>query len=59
MRTTLIAMLAVGSLVLAAPATQAATNPAGSQVTRETLANGLRVVIVRDPLAPVVATAVN
>ena len=34
-------------------------NPLGTQVARETLANGLRVVIVRDPLAPVVATSVN
>jgi zinc protease len=37
----------------------AAVDPPGRQVARETLANGLRVVVVRDPLAPVVATSVN
>jgi zinc protease len=58
MRTTLISLFALCSLALATPPSQAA-GPPGSQVTRETLANGLRVVIVRDPLAPVVATAVN
>ncbi|MEJ2656174.1 MAG: pitrilysin family protein [Desulfobacterales bacterium] len=31
----------------------------GEKVTRATLANGLRVVIVRNPIAPVVATVVN
>ncbi len=59
MRVTIISLLATCSLILAAPRSQAAANPPGSQVTRETLANGLRVVIVPDPLAPVVATAVN
>ena len=59
MRATVITLFAVCSLVFAASPSQAATSPSGSQVTRETLANGLRVVIVRDPLAPVVATAVN
>ena len=59
MRVTIISLLVTCSLIFAAPRSQAATNPTGSQVTRETLANGLRVVIVRDPLAPVVATAVN
>ncbi|MGH8201583.1 MAG: M16 family metallopeptidase [Steroidobacteraceae bacterium] len=44
-----------------APASHAAPagNPLGAQVARETLANGLRVVVVRDPLAPVVATSAN
>src|SRR6185312_2155941 len=46
---------------LAAPRAHAAAaaNPLGTQVARTTLANGLRVVVVRDPLAPVVATSVN
>ena len=36
-----------------------AAEPAGQDVLRATLDNGLRVVIVRNTLAPVVATAVN
>jgi len=36
-----------------------APSPAATDVTRETLANGLRVVIVRDPLAPVVSVYDN
>ncbi len=47
------------TFAFATPQVEAATNPLGTQVARETLANGLRVVVVRDPLAPVVATSVN
>jgi len=59
MRTFLISLSALCSFALAAPRLEAAANPLGAQVSRETLGNGLRVVVVRDPLAPVVATSVN
>jgi len=59
MRVTIVSLLVICSLALVSPRSQAATNPLGTQVARETLANGLRVVVVRDPLAPVVATSVN
>jgi zinc protease len=59
MRVTIVTLLVICSLALATPRSEAATNPLGTQVARETLANGLRVVVVRDPLAPVVATSVN
>ena len=59
MRVTLVSLLVTCSLALGTPRLEAATNPLGTQVARETLANGLRVVVVRDPLAPVVATSVN
>jgi zinc protease len=60
MRVTLTLALAICIAGLAAPGSHAAAaNPLGTQVARETLANGLRVVVVRDPLAPVVATSVN
>ena len=60
MRSYLIPALAICVAGLAAPPSHAApANPLGTQVARETLANGLRVVVVRDPLAPVVATSVN
>jgi zinc protease len=53
-------ILAICIAGLAAPSSHAAAaHPLGTQVARETLANGLRVVVVRDPLAPVVATSVN
>jgi zinc protease len=61
MRATLIFALALCLAGVAAPPSEAAAaaNPLGTQVARETLANGLRVVVVRDPLAPVVATSVD
>jgi len=59
MRATLISFVFAAALAVAAPRSQGAANPLGTQVARETLANGLRVVVVRDPLAPVVATSVN
>src|SRR5512146_1987058 len=60
MRTFLISALALCLAGWAAPqAHAAAASPLAAQVARETLANGLRVVVVRDPLAPVVATSVN
>ena len=60
MRSYLISALAICFAGLAAPqAPAAAGNALGTQVARETLANGLRVVVVRDPLAPVVATSIN
>ncbi len=54
-------VLTLGLLCLAGGPAGARTAPPrpGATVARETLANGLRVVVVRDPLAPVVATAVN
>jgi zinc protease len=61
MRGYLITALAVCIVAGAAlPSCATATgSPLRTQVARETLANGLRVVVVRDPLAPVVATSVN
>lgn len=61
MRVPLILASALCIAGLAAPRSHAAAaaNPLGTEVSRETLANGLRVVVVRDPLAPVVATSVN
>ncbi|MDE2050913.1 MAG: insulinase family protein [Gammaproteobacteria bacterium] len=59
MRVTLFILFLICSLTLGTPRLEAATNPLGTEVARETLANGLRVVVVRDPLAPVVATSVN
>jgi zinc protease len=47
----LFSLLAVWTVVVQAAA--------GEEVLRETLKNGLRVVIVRNPLAPVVTTEVN
>jgi zinc protease len=61
MRAPLILALSLCAAAWAAPPSHAAaaSNPLGTQVARETLANGLRVVVVRDPLAPVVATSIN
>ena len=53
----LLALLAGAAAAAALPAESAAD--AASGVLRATLANGLRVVIVRNSLAPVVATSVN
>jgi len=49
-----VAMLACVPLKAASPDVQPASN-----VTRATLSNGLRVVVVRDTLAPVVTTVMN
>jgi zinc protease len=49
------ACLAVGLLAMAVTGAQTA----GPEVLRQTLANGLRVIVVRDPLAPVVTTEIN
>ena len=60
MRVISVFALAICIAGMTAPQTYAAaSSPLGTQVARETLANGLRVVVVRDPLAPVVATSVN
>ncbi len=49
------ACLAAGLLAMAA----IGVRTAGPQVVRQTLANGLRVIVVRDALAPVVTSQVN
>src|SRR6185312_13018441 len=59
MRAPLISALAICLAAWASQSHAAAAGSLGTQVARETLANGLRVVVVRDPLAPVVATSVN
>ena len=59
------AAVLIAALTLASAAAAAALQPTGpppepeGNVLRATLANGLRVVIVRNTLAPVVATSVN
>ncbi|MEW5833563.1 MAG: pitrilysin family protein [Pseudomonadota bacterium] len=50
---------AIGVLLAAGAISQATAATAPSEVTRATLDNGLRVVIVRDTLAPVVTTELN
>ncbi|HEX4618217.1 MAG TPA: pitrilysin family protein [Steroidobacteraceae bacterium] len=51
--------LLIASLVLAAAAAPAAAATADGEVVRARLANGLRVIVVRNSLAPVVTTSVN
>ena len=53
-----IIFLLAAAFALPAAARPAAV-PAGAEIVRATLANGLRVIIVRNALAPVVATSVN
>jgi len=50
----IVAAITAATLALAVPAGAASLN-----VTRVTLPNGLRVIVVRDPLAPVVSTVLN
>src|SRR5689334_1191966 len=54
-----LALLLVVAAVIGTLKFDAAGRGEGLHVVRETLANGLRVVIVRNTLAPVVATNVN
>lgn len=60
-RSALAALLIVLSFLLGAPATGVAApvSGAGDDVLRSVLDNGLRVIIVRDTLAPVVTTVIN
>lgn len=46
-------------IIVAPVATPAGSLQPAATVTRATLSNGLRVVVVRDPLAPVVTTEIN
>ncbi len=53
-------LVALGGVLMAAPAHAADSNaPKAPEVLRETLTNGLRVIIVHNPLAPVVTTVIN
>ncbi len=53
-RIAIVAAMMAASLAVAAPA-----DASSLTVTRATLPNGLRVIVVRDPLAPVVSTILN
>src|SRR5579862_7811118 len=53
------AVLAATAFLFSPMARGAGEIPAGPEVLRETLTNGLRVIIVRNPLAPVVSTVIN
>ncbi len=59
MPTTKTARILVLAALAAALIAAAPTKPLRSSVTRATLANGMRVVIVRDPLAPVATVVMN
>ena len=56
----MVGLLCLAGLLLGASSQPAAHHPVASvAVTRATLSNGLRVVVLRDPLAPVVSTMLN
>ncbi len=52
-------LFAVVAAIMAASLALAPANASSLTVTRATLSNGLRVIVVRDPLAPVVSTVLN
>src|SRR5579863_448093 len=54
-----IALLALTSLGASQPTARAAVPAGGYSVTRTTLPNGLRIVVLRETLAPVVSTWLN
>ena len=54
-----LARAVLACLALLASAAPAATPPRAEDVARATLANGMRVVVVRNALAPVVSTSLN
>ena len=54
-----VRLIAITMATAGTVAASAAAGPPDSAAVRATLANGLRVVIVRNELAPVVATSIN